>query len=71
MKIFSVRAWGNWGGGIAFVAANDEQEARALAAAVTDPTWKTNYRKPESVEPVTGDVIGLTPGVIDHFETGE
>lgn len=71
MNIFSVRAWGNWGGGVAFVAANTEDEARALAAEIVDPTWKTNYRKPSEVAEVATDVLNLKPGVIDHFETGE
>lgn len=71
MKIYSVRAYGNYGGGIAFVAADDEHEARALAAEISDTIWKTRYRTPEDVSPVTGEVTGLLAGVIDHFETGE
>lgn len=71
MNLFSIRAYGHYGGGVAFVAANTESEARALVAELHDPGWGTNYAKPTSVAEVATDVLNLKPGVIDHFETGE
>jgi len=73
MKIFTIKARGTYGGGMAVVAADDEAEATQIAAAsLGRDVWRTRYDKPDEVTAIV-DVSGvdIQRGVLDHFETGE
>lgn len=70
MKVFTIKAYGALGGGIAIVAAEDSADAIALARAIENPGWHVDYGDPVAVDtlPVTyeGDAR-----VLEHYETGE
>jgi hypothetical protein len=68
MKVYAIRGRGWYGGGIAIVAAVDEETALRVAGTIIDPNWRTDY--------ANGDVTELEltadrGGVVDHFEMGE
>lgn len=69
MKLYSIKAYGNYGGGMAIVAAKNEGRARVIVNEVPQDIWNVRYHSPQSV-----NEIGITDGeerVLDHYETGE
>jgi hypothetical protein len=67
MKLFAIQAYGNYGGGMAVVRAETQEQAIAFASKIHDRSWSTDYSKP-------GEVVELSDtaaGVLYHFETGE
>ena len=67
MKLFAIKAYGNYGGGWALVRAETEERAREIAAKISDRNWQTRYDKPDEVEELTF----TGEGVLYRFETGE
>jgi hypothetical protein len=69
MKLYAIKAWGNYGGGVVIVRAKDEQAAREYAGKWRggSSSWNVRYEKPDETEELT--LIG--EGVIYNFETGE
>lgn len=69
MKVWAIKAYGNYGGGMAIVAADDAQMACTLANQAESSVWHVDYQRPESVEelPLQAEVAG----VLAHYETGE
>lgn len=70
MNLYTLKARGNYGGGMAVVAAADEQRARELASTIRDSTWQTDYRNAYEVTLLRVHYVDKE-GVLDHFETGE
>ena len=70
MNVYAIKANGNYGGGMAVVAAESEREARVLADKAEDSTWRVNYDSPESVE-LLPCVCDGPARVLVHYETGE
>lgn len=70
MNVYSVKAYGNYGGGMAVVAAKDEDEAIELASRIVDHSWHTAYGLPQEVI-ILPCVYNGIPMALDHFETGE
>lgn len=70
MNVYAIKAYGNYGGGMAVVAADSEDEAKSVADKIQDSIWRVRYGKPESVE-LLPCVCGGVARVLEHFETGE
>jgi len=70
MNVYAIKAYGNYGGGMAVVAADSEEEALEVAGQIVDQIWYVQYRRPESVEQLPCHTVGL-PRVSAHYETGE
>ena len=70
MKVFTIKAYGELGGGIAIVAADCSDDAIALAAAIENPGWKVDYGDPEQVDTLPVIYEG-TARALEHYETGE
>lgn len=70
MKVFTIKAYGNFGGGIAIVAAESSDDAIALAAAIENPGWQVDYSDPEQVDTLPVTYEGAAR-VLEHYETGE
>ena len=68
MKLFTVQAWGNYGGGFAVVRAENEERAREIAARIPGGDWNVRYSKSERVDELF-DSGG--EGVLCNWETGE
>ena len=72
MNIYTIKAFGNYGGGMAVVAADDEQEAIRACRVIPNKTWHVRYDEPDNVECiVAGAPADTLRGVLSHFETGE
>ena len=69
MSVYALTGWGELGGGMAIIAAENETEAKSLCIGL-DPTWKTDYQKPSSVEILPVEYHGPAR-VLCHFEAGE
>lgn len=68
MKLFAVRAYGNYGVGVAVVRAKTEERARELAAEIRQRgSWNVRYNKPDEVV----ELATSGEGVMYHYETGE
>ena len=70
MNVYAIKAYGNYGGGMAVVAADSESDATALAKKINDPTWNVRYGEPDDVE-MLPCVCDGPPRVLTHYETGE
>lgn len=70
MNVYTIKAYGNYGGGMAVVAADSEQEAKTVADKVNDPICGVRYGEPESVELLPCVCEGHAR-VLAHYETGE
>jgi len=70
MNVYSVKAFGTYGGGMAIVAARDDAHAREIAGNIVDNQWQTKYHQPESVTQLPLSYEG-DPIVVDHWEYGE
>ena len=70
MNIYAIKAYGNYGGGMAVVAADSEDEAKALADKAEESYWNVRYGKPESVD-LLPCVCEGPARVLIHYETGE
>lgn len=69
MKVYALKADGNYGGGMAIVAAPNPRRARQLATGI-DKTWHTRYHSADAEElPIT--YKGKRAKVLVHYETGE
>lgn len=69
LSVYAIKASGNYGGGMAIVAALNEQDAIKKAATIQDQ-WNCRYRKPDSVSRL--DVITFGQDrILEHYETGE
>lgn len=70
MNVYSIKAYGVRGAGMAVVAAVSESEAKELAALEETSIWCVDYISPYSV-----DLLPLIyegpPQVLSHFESGE
>ncbi len=70
MNVFQIEGYGNYGGGLAIIAASNKVQARALASTIKDTQWDTNYIDGELSQ--LDDVVAHGYArVITHFETGE
>lgn len=49
MNVYAIKAYGKYGGGMAIVAAHDEEEAKALSAGL-DQMWHTRFDRPDSID---------------------
>ena len=71
MNLWAIEAGGNYGGGVAFVAAETMTRAKELAAGITPNTaWNIRWGKPDDVVLLRGDFSGHE-GVLHHYGTGE
>lgn len=70
MNVYAIKAYGNSGGGMAVVAADSEDEAKAAADKIVDSVWHVRYGAPESVE-LLPCVCQGPARVLAHYETGE
>ncbi len=69
MNIFTVKARGNYGGGMAVVQAETQSRAVELCSTIHD-VWSTRYHRPESIELIC-TIDSTEEKLLDHFETGE
>jgi len=70
MNVYSIKANGHYGGGMAVVVADSEDEAKTVADKVEDSIWNVRYREPESVD-LLPCVCDGPARVLAHYETGE
>jgi len=70
MNVYAIEADGRYGGGMAIVAADSEDEAKALAEKTEDSPWHVRYGSPESVK-LLPCVCEGPARVLAHYETGE
>ena len=70
MNVYAIKAYGNYGGGMAVVAADSEDEAKAVADKTKDSIWHVRYGRPESVELLPCACEGPAR-VLAHYEAGE
>jgi hypothetical protein len=70
MNVYAIKAYGHYGGGMAVVAADSEDEAKAIADRTEDSIWHVRYGAPESVE-LLPCVCDGPARVLAHYETGE
>lgn len=71
MRVFALEAYGNYGGGLAIVAAEDESAAKQLASKIRDGMWNVQYGKPTEISVLPSIVHKGAAEVIYHYETGE
>ena len=69
LTVYAIKAHGNYGGGMAIVAATDKGEAELLAAPL-DRQWHTRFDAPESVDVLPVQCEG-EPRVLAWYATGE
>ena len=67
MKLFAIKAYGNYAAGVAIVRAESEQAARDIAASIKHSSFNVRYAKPDEVEEISSDNDGL----VYLFESGE
>lgn len=70
MNVYSIKAYGNYGGGMAIVAAENEDDAKKIAGKIKDLIWRTDYASPNEINLMRCSFQGEAC-VLDHFETGE
>lgn len=70
MNVYAIKADGNYGGGMAVVAADSEDDAKALAENGARSIWNVRYGKPIEVE-LLPCVCDGPPRVLTYYETGE
>jgi hypothetical protein len=70
MNVYAIKAYGNYGGGMAVVAADSEDDAKAIADKTEDRVWHVRYGNPSSVEQLPCVCVGPAR-VLAHYETGE
>lgn len=71
LNVYAIKATGNFGGGLAVVAASSKAEAIALASHIEDQIWRVRYCTPDHVETLLGAWSAGPPRVLTHYETGE
>lgn len=71
MDVYEIKANGDYGGGVAIVAAPSEGDAIRLASTIYDLLWSTDYSHPYSVALIEGVSSAGPARVLTHFETGE
>lgn len=69
MKVYAIKASGNFGRGMAVVAADDEHEAKNLADKAEVSLWRVRYDRPDSVD-LLPCVCDGPARVLAHYETG-
>ena len=69
LTVYVIKAYGNYAGGMAVVAATDEEEAKRLAAPL-EVQWMIRFNDPESVD-VLDVQCGGEPRVLSWFASGE
>lgn len=69
LKVFAIKAYGQWAGGMAIVAAKDKEEAKELASKIPN-NYRIRYGNPESVETIDAVSDGCSR-VLAHYEIGE
>ena len=70
MNVYAIKAYGIYGGGMAVVAADSEEDAKTLASKAENSVWNVRYGRPETVELLPCTYKG-TAQVLAHYETGE
>lgn len=70
MNVYAIKAYGHYGGGMAVVAADREDEAKALAEKAEESYWSVRYGEPASMELLPCSCDGPAR-VLTHYETGE
>ena len=70
MNVYAIHAYGNYGGGMAVVAAPSKEIATELAQKKENSVWNVNYLEPNDIEILPVEYEGL-PCVLTSFETGE
>ena len=70
MNVYAIKAYGYYGGGMAVVVADSEDEAKAVANKAEASIWNVRYGDPESVELLPCLCDGPAR-VLAHYETGE
>lgn len=70
MNVYAIKAYGNYGGGMAIVAAESDVDAIAIADTIEARGWHVRYGQPESVEWLPCPCAGPAR-VLTHYEIGE
>lgn len=70
LSVYSVIGDGQYGGGMAIVAASTPEEARSVAGTIRDDMWLTDYLNARQTNALPLIFDG-EPCVIAHYETGE
>lgn len=69
--LYKIIADGEYGQGVAIVAATSELQAREIAATIkVDDVWNVSYANPVEVELLESCSASGAPRVVTHFETG-
>ena len=71
MDVYRIVGHGNYGGGMAIVAARDEHRAKVLAGGIHDSTWHVDYKNSNDVYVIDGLEWHNEETVITSFEFGE
>lgn len=70
MNVYAISAYGSYGGGMAVVAAKDEEQAKKIAHSSIQDVWQTRYYLPTRIITLPVEYTGPA-AVLEHFETGE
>lgn len=70
MKVYAIEAYGNYGAGMAVIAADSKEEAIAIAEKIDGNIWNVRYGKPTNVQ-LLPCICDGPARVLTHFETGE
>lgn len=71
MRVFRIEGRGNYGAGMAIVAARDMARAKHFASLeINDSAWYTDYKNGNAMS-LDGLMWHGSEGVITHFEYGE
>ena len=69
-RLYSLKAYGHYSGGMAIVAANNENEATAMAVEqLGRNSYRVRYDQPYEVSKL--NAFSGAKGIVDHYETGE
>ena len=70
MKVWTIKASGYLGAGMAIVAADDVELAVSLAGKIPPSTWNIEWGKPDECRALEANANGPAR-VLDYFEYGE
>lgn len=71
LKVFAIKAHGDYCAGMAVVAATTTEEACLLACREQSDAWSVRYHTPGSITELPVKYEGLEPTVLTHWEFGE
>jgi hypothetical protein len=70
MNVYALAATGCYGGGVAVVAAESEEQAVEVGGMVIDQGWGVEYGNPDTIQQLPCVADGL-PRVLFNHESGE